>query len=92
MFVKKIYEIFKELPNIFDIADDILIVEYNDNGTDINRPLHRELQICRKENLKLKKDKCNFRCTNIPFWAKITSSYGVNLVHVNSVCLKKCHH
>ena len=32
MLQKRIDEIFKELPSIFGIADEILIVEYGDDG------------------------------------------------------------
>ena len=33
-FRKKIDEIFKMLPNVFGIADDILVLGYDDNGRD----------------------------------------------------------
>ena len=44
--MKKNYKIFKELPNVFSIADDILIVGYDDNGRDHNRTLRKVVQIC----------------------------------------------
>ena len=34
MFQRKIDEIFKDLPNVFGIADDILAVGYDDDGKD----------------------------------------------------------
>ena len=43
-------EIFKELPNAFSIADDILIVGYDDIGADHDITLCMLLQICWKEN------------------------------------------
>ena len=55
MFHKKIDEIFKELPSVFGIADDILLAGYNDKSTDHDQTLYRVLQICRKEHLKLNK-------------------------------------
>ena len=66
MFQRKIDEIFKELPNVSCIADDILVVGYKANGKDHNKTLWRVLQICRQVNLKLNKDKCHFRCTSVP--------------------------
>ena len=46
---------FKELQNVFDIADAILVVSYDSNWEFHYSILHRMLQICLKENLKLKK-------------------------------------
>ena len=54
---RKIDKIFKEVPNVFDTADDILVVEYDTNDRDHDNTLRGILQICRKENLKLNKDK-----------------------------------
>ena len=34
MFQRKINEMFKDLLNVFDIADDILVVGYDINGKD----------------------------------------------------------
>ena len=34
MFQRKIDEIFKDLPNVFGIADDILVVRYDIDGKD----------------------------------------------------------
>ena len=55
-----------------------LIVVYNENGIDHDRTLCRILKICRKENLKLNKDKYRFRCISIPFFGKIISRCGVH--------------
>ena len=41
MFQCKIDEIFKELPNLFGIADDILIVGYDADGKDYDRLLKK---------------------------------------------------
>ena len=38
MFQCKIDEIFKDLPNAFGIADDILVVGYNADGKDHDKP------------------------------------------------------
>ena len=39
MFQRKKYEIFKELPNVFSIADDILVVGYEADGKDYDETL-----------------------------------------------------
>ena len=38
---------------------------------------HTVSQICRKENLKLNKDKCHFRCTSVPFFGENISRQGM---------------
>ena len=42
----KIDEIFKEMPNLFDIEDDILIVVYDADGRDHDKTLRHVMQIC----------------------------------------------
>ena len=74
---QKIDEMVKELPNICVIANDMLIVHYDDYGADHERIVHRVLQICRKEHWKLDKDKYHFRCTSVPFFGEILSRYAV---------------
>ena len=61
MFQCKIDGIFKDLPNVFGIADDILVVGYDGDGKDHDKTLWQVLQICRNVNLKLNKNKCHFR-------------------------------
>ena len=66
MLHRKIDEIFKELTNVFGIADDILALSYDTNEVVHNNELSRALQICRKENLKLNKVKSHFECASVP--------------------------
>ena len=61
MFHRKIDEIFNDLPNVFRIADDILVAGYEADGKDHDKTICRVLQRCRQVNLKLNKDKCHFR-------------------------------
>ena len=63
-FQRKIDKMFKELPNVFSIADDILVAGYEAYGKDPDKMVQ---QIFRQLNLKLNKDKCHFRCTSVPF-------------------------
>ena len=66
MFQRKIDEI-SELPNVFGIADDILVVGYDENSSDHDDLLWRVLLICTEVHLKLNKNKCYFKCSSVPF-------------------------
>ena len=46
MFQEKINEIFKGLPNLFSIVDDIFIVGYDTDGRDHGKTLKQVVQIC----------------------------------------------
>ena len=71
MFQQKIDEIFHDMPNIFGIADEILVVGYDDDGRDHDEMVQMVLQRCREVNLQLNKDKCCFRCTSILFFVEV---------------------
>ena len=73
MFQRKIDEIFNDMPHVFGTADDILVVQYEDDGGDHDKTVQKVLQRCRKVNLKLNKDKCHFRCTSVLFFGKVIS-------------------
>ena len=55
MYYRKVDEIFKNVPNVFGIADDILVAGYDIDGKDHDKMLQKVLQICRWVNLKLTK-------------------------------------
>ena len=63
MFQHKIDEIFNDMPNVFGIMDDILVVGYDDKGRDHHDTVCKVLQRCSEVNLKLisklNKDKCH---------------------------------
>ena len=77
MFQYKIDEMFNDMPNIFGIGDDILIIGYDNDGTDHDEAVHKVQQRCKEVNLKLNKEKCHFRCTSIPFFGEVISRRGV---------------
>ena len=64
------------MPNVFGIADDILVIGYADDGRDCDETVYKVLQRCREVNLNLNKDKCHFRCTSIPFFGEVISRNG----------------
>ena len=62
--------------DVFGFACDILIAGFNDLGREHGYTVDRLLEMFREANLKLKKRKCHFRCTNIPFFGDIISWDG----------------
>ena len=71
MFQHKINEIFSDIPNVFGIVYDILVIGYNENGADHDAVVHKVLWRYEEVNLKLNKEKCHFRCTSIPFFGEV---------------------
>ena len=57
MFQRKIDEIFNDIPNIFGIADDILVIGYDKDGADHDKAVYNVLGQYWDVNLKLNKDK-----------------------------------
>ena len=72
-------EIFKDLPNVFGIADNSLIVVYDANGRDHDTTFRQVMQICHQENFKWNKNKCHFKCTKMPFFEEVISREWVLL-------------
>ena len=77
MFQHKIDEICNDMPNVFGIADDILVIGYNKDTADHDEAVYKVLKWCQDVNLKLNKEKCHFRCTSIPFFGEVVSRHGV---------------
>ena len=77
MFQHKIDEIFNDMPNVFGIADDILVIGYDKDRTDHDKAVYNVLRQCQDVNLKLNKDKCHFRCTSILFFGEVVSREGI---------------
>ena len=77
MFQCKIDEIFNDIPNVFGVADDILVIGYGKDGTDNNVAVYKVLRQCRDVNLKLNKEKCHFKCMSIPFFSEVVSRDGM---------------
>ena len=57
MFQCKIDEIFSDMPNVFGIMDDILVIGHGEEGAGHNAEVHKVLQWCEEVNLKLNKEK-----------------------------------
>ena len=74
---KKIDEIFKELPNFFGTADDILVVDITQIEQINDEILKGVMKICRKENLRLNMHKYHLNYMAIPFFGEKVSRSGV---------------
>ena len=77
MFQHKIDETFNDLPNVFGIADNILVIGHDKDRTDHDETVNKVLQSYQDVNLKLNKEKCHFRCTAIPFFGEVVSRDGM---------------
>ena len=77
MFQCKVNEIYNDMPNVFGIADDILMIGYGKDRRDHDEAVYSVLKQCQDMNLKLNKDKCHFRCMSIPFFGEVVSWEGV---------------
>ena len=73
----KIDKIFNDMPNVFGIADNILVIVDEKDGADHDEAVYNVLRQYQDVNLKLNKNKCYFRCTSIPFFGKVVSREGV---------------
>ena len=71
MFQRKIDELFQGMPNVFGIADGILIRRPKDIGRDHDDTIDKALRIFRWVNLKANTDKCLFQCTSIQFLREV---------------------
>ena len=95
MFQCKIDKIFMDMPNVFGIADDILVIGYDKNRADHDEAVYSVLRWCQDVNLKLNKEKCHFRCTSIPFFGEVVSREGIQpdlqkvRAHLTCQCQKK---
>ena len=47
---------FNDMPNVFGIADDILVIGYDENGTEHDKAVYSVLRRCQVVYLKLNKD------------------------------------
>ena len=65
------------MPNVFGITDGMLVIGYNDDGTDHDAMMHKVLQRCEEVIFKLNKEKCHFRCTSIPFFGEVILKKGL---------------
>ena len=77
MFQQKIDEIFNDMPNVFGIADNILVIGYEKDCADHDEAVYDVLRWCQDVNLTLNKEKYHFRCTSIPFFGEVMSREGV---------------
>ena len=88
----KINEIFNDMLNVFGIADDILVIVHDEDGTDHDKAVNNMLKCCKKVNLKLNEDKCHFRCMSIPFFGEVVQRKGIQPDPEKSKYWLTCQH
>ena len=66
-------KLIKDIPNIFGIADEILIVGCDADRRDGDRAPRQVMQLCQQENLELNTNQCHFRCMKILFFVEVIS-------------------
>ena len=71
----KIDEIFEDISQCVGIADDIVILGYNDHDHD--QTLYTVLDRARKVGMKFNPDKCTFKRDSISFYGVTISADGV---------------
>ena len=54
MFQGKFDEIFNDIPNVYGIADDILVIGYDKDGADHDKAVYSVLKRCQDVNVKYK--------------------------------------
>ena len=54
MFQQKIDEIFNDMPNVFRIIDNILVIGYDKDAADHDKAVYNVLRQCQDVNLKTK--------------------------------------
>ena len=79
------------MPSVFGIADDNLVVGYEDDSRDHDDIVQKVLQRCRMVNLKLNRDKGHSRCTSVPFIEKVISRNWVQPGPQKLRPLWRCH-
>ena len=76
-FQRAIDNTFQDIPNVFGIADDLIVVGFSEDGHDHDQALHAVLQRARDKGPRLNPDKLRVRAREIPFLGHIIGKDGV---------------
>ena len=77
VFQRKVDETFGDIPEVTGIADDIVVVGYQEDGKDHDANLKAVLQRARETGIKLNPDKLKVKCKKIPFFGNIIGASGL---------------
>ena len=77
IFQKKVDETFGDLPGVTGIADDIVIVGYEEDGSDHDANLRAVMERASDKGVKFNPDKCFVKCTSISFYGHTLSADGL---------------
>ena len=77
MFSKRLQELFKDLPGVECLVDDILV--YGENVSEHNENLYRMLERCRQIGLKLNKEKVELRVPEVKYVGHVIGRDGLKV-------------
>ncbi len=75
VFMRKMSETFDDLPGTEIIMDDILV--YGSTEKDHDQNLEKVLQRCREKNIKLNKQKCQFKVQEVKYMGHTVTAQGL---------------
>ena len=75
-FQLKLDMLYRDMKLQTGIADDMIIMGYQDDGKDHDEAVVKCLKIARDANLRFGPDKCIFRCTQLPFFGQLCNRVG----------------
>ena len=81
IFQCKIDEIFNYMPNVFGIADDILVIGYDKDGADHDEAVYKVLKQCQDVNLKLNKENVISGVHQYHYFGRLYQDRASNLIH-----------
>ena len=77
---RKLYSIFPHLENVMIIADDIMVIGYQEDEWDYDIAFTKLLETMKKNNIKLNFNKIQYKWKEVEFLAKLTQHRDVNSV------------
>ena len=75
MFQRKLDDIYRDIPNVTGIADDILV--YGATQEEHDTALRRMLEATKENNVSLNSEKLQFRKTSVEFYGHTLTSEGI---------------
>lgn len=77
IFQQKMDEILDGISNVVNIADDVIVFGYDEDGSDHDQAVEALMKRAKEKNIKFGQAKCKFRVTAVPFFGELISRYGV---------------
>ena len=75
IFQRKLDEVYKDIPNVMGIADDIVVCGSTESEHD--QAFYKMLEATRKHNVSLNSDKLQFKQTQVDFFGHVLTENGI---------------